>query len=475
MKKLKEFYITFDPDNMKSGVDMIALTENPAIELTSLRFTEQKVQEFSFDDYPQVIKDNAARGIRLNEEQGNDCATQVGKVRGQQLANGESISLDTVKRMYSYLSRAKEYYNPDDTEACGTISYLLWGGEEGLRWSKRIVEQQENEMSNHKGLKFSIDKEKQIIAGPAIIPNKKIYRKDESGEYYVIFSQEVIDKMVEKFNSENRETIFNFEHNSDKTVKGFIKGSWVVEDSEKDKSNYYGFTDLPVGTWFIEAKINDKDDWNKIKEMDQVGFSVEGLMGLFNSELINNKPQTFKNKSKMKNKRKFVAVRLATKKMFSKELKRFEEVLVSEEDEVLIVDELVVGSTVEILNEDAEIVTPENGTYLIESDEVEVTVKDGEITSIEDYKVKEEVEETIQEMEEVVQKEVIETPETPETPTTETVTMEDLMSKLATFETRLEELEGKFAETEENEELLQFSKTNKSNSNRLDYLKSLTK
>ena len=63
----------------------------------------------SFTDYPQAAKDNAKRGIKLNEELGNKCATQVGKVRAQQLANGEAISEETVKRVYSYLSRAKEY------------------------------------------------------------------------------------------------------------------------------------------------------------------------------------------------------------------------------------------------------------------------------------------------------------------------------------------------------------------------------
>lgn len=98
----------------------------------------------STNDYPEAVKKAAARGIELNEKVNNKCATQTGKVRAQQLANGEKITLDTVKRMYSYLSRAETYYNPDDTEACGTISYLLWGGPSALTWSKRIVEQQED-------------------------------------------------------------------------------------------------------------------------------------------------------------------------------------------------------------------------------------------------------------------------------------------------------------------------------------------
>jgi hypothetical protein len=82
----------------------------------------------SYSDYGQEIKNNAKRGIELNEKNGNKCATQTGKVRAQQLANGEAISVETIKRMYSYLSRAETYYDETDTEACGTISYLLWGG-----------------------------------------------------------------------------------------------------------------------------------------------------------------------------------------------------------------------------------------------------------------------------------------------------------------------------------------------------------
>ena len=89
----------------------------------------------SYSDYPDAVKNNAQRGIDLNEEINNKCATQVGKIRAQQLAKGEPISIETIKRMYSYLSRAEEYYDENDTRACGTISYLLWGGKAGLRWS----------------------------------------------------------------------------------------------------------------------------------------------------------------------------------------------------------------------------------------------------------------------------------------------------------------------------------------------------
>lgn len=90
----------------------------------------------TFNDYPDAVSNNAKRGIDLNKKVNNKCATQVGKIRAQQLAQKENISVETLKRMYSYLSRAQEYYDEGNKEACGTISYLLWGGKAGLRWSE---------------------------------------------------------------------------------------------------------------------------------------------------------------------------------------------------------------------------------------------------------------------------------------------------------------------------------------------------
>jgi hypothetical protein len=103
----------------------------------SLWANHKRSQFQSYADYGQGIRNNAKRGIELNERNGNKCATQTGKVRAQQLAAGEGISLETIKRMHSYLSRAETYYdNADDTSDCGYISYLLWGGKSALSWSR---------------------------------------------------------------------------------------------------------------------------------------------------------------------------------------------------------------------------------------------------------------------------------------------------------------------------------------------------
>ena len=105
----------------------------------------QKQELESYSDYPESVRNNAKRGIELNKAVGNKCATQVGKVRAQQLANGEPVSESTVKRMFSFLSRAETYYDAGDKESCGYISYLLWGGKSAKTWAESKLKQIERE------------------------------------------------------------------------------------------------------------------------------------------------------------------------------------------------------------------------------------------------------------------------------------------------------------------------------------------
>ena len=99
----------------------------------------------SYSDYPKQAVENAKKGIELNEAIGNSCATAVGKQRGQDIANRRALSYKTIKRTYSYLSRAEEYYNPSDEKACGTISYLLWGGKSMKGYCKSVIDEVESE------------------------------------------------------------------------------------------------------------------------------------------------------------------------------------------------------------------------------------------------------------------------------------------------------------------------------------------
>ena len=89
-----------------------------------------------YNDYPDAVSNNARRGIELNEKNGNKCATRIGRLRATTLSKRGNISVDVIRRMYSYLSRAEVYYDENDSSACGTISFLLCGWKAGLRWSE---------------------------------------------------------------------------------------------------------------------------------------------------------------------------------------------------------------------------------------------------------------------------------------------------------------------------------------------------
>lgn len=126
-------------DDYKEDYFLSAIEDSEAEELLEKIkgiIKNEQVKLESYSDYGDSISNNAKRGIELNEAQDNKCGTQVGKIRAQQLANGEPISVETIKRMYSYLSRAEVYYDENKTTECGTISYLLWGGKAALGWSR---------------------------------------------------------------------------------------------------------------------------------------------------------------------------------------------------------------------------------------------------------------------------------------------------------------------------------------------------
>ena len=88
----------------------------------------------------QQMRANARRALRLREQApaSRKGMTQVGLARANQFAKGENVSLETVRRTFSYLSRAKAYYKPGSNTP-GTQAYLGWGGNAGLSWARRIL------------------------------------------------------------------------------------------------------------------------------------------------------------------------------------------------------------------------------------------------------------------------------------------------------------------------------------------------
>jgi hypothetical protein len=111
--------------------------------------------------------------------------------------------------------------------------------------------------------------------GALLVPDKQIYRRDEGGEYMIWFSKDTIRKCMEMFFKNGNQNNATFEHMN--RVSGLtMVESWIIEDTEKDKSNLYELN-LPVGTWVGSIKVENEEIWNDyIKTGIVKGFSIEG-------------------------------------------------------------------------------------------------------------------------------------------------------------------------------------------------------
>jgi len=94
---------------------------------------------------PQPVRNNAKRGLELRAKHGRG-GTEVGVARARDLSNGKALSLDTLKRMNSYFARHEVDKKGEGwgVDSAGYIAWLLWGGDAGRAWAKRITSEQEN-------------------------------------------------------------------------------------------------------------------------------------------------------------------------------------------------------------------------------------------------------------------------------------------------------------------------------------------
>jgi hypothetical protein len=124
-------------------------------------------------------------------------------------------------------------------------------------------------------LLLKVDEEKKILIGPALIPNKNIYRRNKDEEYYIFFSDATVKQASELFLMNSNQNNTTLEH--EKTLKDLtVVESWIVEDLEMDKSKLYGLS-VPVGTWMVSIKVNNDEVWNNYVKSGKVkGYSIEG-------------------------------------------------------------------------------------------------------------------------------------------------------------------------------------------------------
>lgn len=120
-----------------------------------------------------------------------------------------------------------------------------------------------------------VDDEKRILMGAALIPNKNIYRRNGEDEYYIFFSDATVKKASELFLMNSNQNNATLEHQKKINDLSVVE-SWIVEDTEMDKSKKYGLN-APVGTWMVSMKVNNDTIWNDFVKTGKVkGFSIEG-------------------------------------------------------------------------------------------------------------------------------------------------------------------------------------------------------
>jgi|TARA_R110000764_G_C10943548_1_gene376368 hypothetical protein len=117
-----------------------------------------------------------------------------------------------------------------------------------------------------------VSKEKRILMGALLIPNKPIYRMSEDGEYYIYFSKETVEKASQMYLRNGNQNNATLEHQHQLQGLTLVE-SWIIEDEVHDKSKKYGLN-LPVGTWMGSMKVESDDVWADLKKKG--GFSIEG-------------------------------------------------------------------------------------------------------------------------------------------------------------------------------------------------------
>ena len=132
-----------------------------------------------------------------------------------------------------------------------------------------------------------VSKEKRLLMGAALIPDKPIYRKSGDHEFYIYFSKDTVAKASQMFLKSGNQGQATMEHASEKLDGMTVVESWIVESDLYDKSKKYGL-DMPIGTWMVSMKVDNDEIWNNYVKKNKIkGFSIEGYF----ADKLSNRPK----------------------------------------------------------------------------------------------------------------------------------------------------------------------------------------
>ena len=176
--------------------------------------------EETYDDYPQAATNNAKRAIKYKEENGSDCGTVVGWTRARQLANREKLSRSTIARMASF-KRHQQHKDVPYDEGCGGIMWDAWGGDAGIEWAIKKLEQ--------------IDKKN--------MAKKRKYYSDDEHDHHFHFTQEMMETLHEegelevKVEEDEKEMVILFTYGEQESEE------YTPEEEEEIKDKFEDYFD----------------------------------------------------------------------------------------------------------------------------------------------------------------------------------------------------------------------------------------
>ena len=130
-------------------------------------------------------------------------------------------------------------------------------------------------LNSHKVEMKTIDNDKRLVIGLALVPNKLIYRRNRGFEYNITFSEQTVRKASEKYLKSMKLHNTTVAHETE--IEGvFLTESWIVEDPKQDKTALYGL-EAPKGAWAVSMRVENDLLWKQIKDGDFLGFSIEGM------------------------------------------------------------------------------------------------------------------------------------------------------------------------------------------------------
>lgn len=129
-------------------------------------------------------------------------------------------------------------------------------------------------LNEHKVELKTIDEDKRIVIGLALIPEKDIYRRNGDYEYNIRFSKDTVRKASELYFKKLKNNNATLEH-QEKTDGVTTIESWIVENPKIDKSALYNLN-ATDGSWVVVMKIYNDEVWADVKNGTYLGLSIEG-------------------------------------------------------------------------------------------------------------------------------------------------------------------------------------------------------